>query len=406
MPAPSTRPTLAVALTGVLVIACASAPGVAVPSVASRSSPTQTTNAADAPPTANASDSAYADSVAAQTFASLDVPALYVGIWDPQRGSFIHAYGNAVRDGVGATTADSFRVASITKTFTATAVLELVEEGKIDISSPATNYLSAPLSQDATLARINVAQLLGMQSGLADYLTDPNGIATQIAADPTRAWAPEELVRAALELGSSAPGTGGYSNTNFVLLGLIAEHVTGTSLQALIGERLTAPLNMSDTFLPSSADTTMPEPQAHGYLNQACVDKAASAGAPNVDVETDTTAWNTSYFYGAGGMVSTLADLGVWAATDLGTDLLGSQSAAERVEMHDIGGYGFRYGLGLKQFGNWYGHDGDAFGWDSLALHDPSTGVSYVAVVNACTGYNDALLDLIQTLYPDQPTRS
>ena len=128
--------------------------------------------------------------------------------------------------------------------------------------------------------------------------------------------------------------------------------------------------------------------------------EAASAGAPNVDLQTDTTDWNTSYFYGAGGMVSTLADLGAWADIELGTNLLSSRSAGERLTMHDIGGDGFLYGLGIKQFGNWYGHDGDAFGWDSLALHDPTTDVSYVAAVNSCTDYNDALLDLIQHAVP------
>jgi hypothetical protein len=69
-------------------------------------------------------------------------------------------------------------------------------------------------------------------------------------------------------------------------------------------------------------------------------------------------------------MISNLTDLGRWAATDLGTDLLPAELARERLDTHDIGGDS--YGLGIKRFGAWYGHDGDAFGWDSLAVHNPA----------------------------------
>ena len=355
---------------------------------------------------ANATDAAYADSAAQSAFAKMDAPALYVGIWDPQRGSFVHAYGKAVRDGADATAQDSLRIASITKTFTSTIVLELAQDARIDLDAPAPEYLPQPLSADPKLSAITVRQLLGMQSGLADYLTDPNGIAREIAADPARAWTPLELAQAALRLDSAPPGTGGYTNTNFVLLVMMAQQVTGETLDALIGDRLTTPLGLRHTRLPPATDTSLPAPAAHGYLNQHCLDKVSAAGAPNIDLQTDTTDWNTSYFAGAGEMISTIDDLGAWAGTELGTDLLGDQIGQQRLETHDIGGDGFVYGLGIKKFGDWYGHDGDAFGWDSIALHNPSTGVSFVAAVNACTGFNDSFLDLLQTLYPDTSTRS
>ena len=97
-------------------------------------------------------------------------------------------------------------------------------------------------------------------------------------------------------------------------------------------------------------------------------------------------------------MISTIADLGTWASSDLGTDLLNGDLVQQRLQMHDIGGDGFEYGLGIKRFGDWYGH--------SLALHNPVSGVSFAAAVNACTGYNGGLLDLLQTLYPETSTRS
>ena len=83
----------------------------------------------DSIPSANATDAAFADAAAASAFASMDTPALYVGVWDPARGSFVRAYGHAVRGGATATPDDAFRVASITKTFTTTVVLELARRG-------------------------------------------------------------------------------------------------------------------------------------------------------------------------------------------------------------------------------------------------------------------------------------
>lgn len=285
-------------------------------------------------------------------------------------------------------------------------ILELVQEGRIDLDASMSNYLPQPLASQPKLAGITTAQLLGMESGLADYLTDPNGIASQIAADPMRVWSPQELVAAALRLDSAPAGTTGYTNTNFVLLGMIAEQVGGASLASLISSRLTGPLGIEHTFLPPADDTALPKPAAHGYLNQQCLDKVTAAGAPNIDLQTDTTSWNTSYFAGAAAMISTIDDLGAWAATNLGTNLVASDVAHKRLDVHDIGGDGFMYGLGIKRFGDWYGHDGDAFGWDSIALHNPTTGVSFVAAVNACTGFTDSFLNLLQTLYPESSVRS
>ena len=170
----------------------ASAPS-ALPSGAPYQTPLETTAIASIP-SANATDSAFADAAAASAFASMDAPALYVGVWDPARGPFVRAYGHAVRDGATATTDDSFRVASITKTFTATVVLELTREGTIYPDAPISTYLAQPLASDPKLAQITVRQLLGMESGLPDYLVNANGIAADIAANPARVWTPQELV--------------------------------------------------------------------------------------------------------------------------------------------------------------------------------------------------------------------
>lgn len=346
-------------------------------------------------------DAQAADDAARAVFESLGerASALYVGIWDPQRGTFLRAYGHAVRDGAEATVDDSLRIASITKTFTATVVLQLVDEGLVELDGDLAGYLPDLVTAHPELAPITVEQLLSMRSGLPDYLENPAGVGADIAADPSRVWTPAELIAAALRAEVAEPGTAAYSNTNFVLLQLVAEQVTGKSLRDMIAERLTGPAGLPDTVLPRDSDTALPEPAAHGYLNQACVDMAAAAGAEGVTAGTDTTDWNTSFMQGAGGMVSTLADIGQWTATTTGTDLLPAGVREKRLDTQDIGGV--EYGLGIARFGSWYGHDGEALGWQSIALHNPTTGVTFVAAVNACSGLREDLLGLLHTLYPD-----
>jgi len=342
-----------------------------------------------------------ADEAARAVFESLgeEASALYVGIWDPRRGTFLRAYGHAVRGGAKATVDDSLRIASITKTFTATIVLQLVDEELVDLDGDLADYLPDLAAAHPELAPITVEQLLSMRSGLPDYLENPAGIGADVAADPSRVWTPAELITAALRAEVAKPGTAGYSNTNFVLLQLVVEQVTGKPLRDLITERHTDPLDMRHTALPPDTHTALPEPAAHGYLNQSCIDKAAAAGVNGVTVGTDTTDWNTSFMQGAGGMMSTLADLGKWAATTTGADLLPDSARESRLDTRDIGGV--EYGLGIARFGSWYGHDGEALGWQSIALHNPTTGVTFVAAVNACSGMREHLLGLLNTLYPD-----
>lgn len=388
----------ALALTVVAAAACTStttgqAQGQRFPAATS-GLPTQTPNGAD---------TKAADTAARAAFEGLAgrASALYVGIWDPRRGMFTKAYGHAVRGGAEATVQDSLRIASITKTFTATVVLQLVAEDRIKLDADLADHLPELVTKHPPLGWVTVRQLLAMRSGLPDYIQNANGIAADIKADPARVWRPAELVAVAMQGEVAEPGTVGYSNTNFVLLQLVAERVTKQPLRTLIEQRITGPLELRQTALPRDDATALPEPAAHGYFNQACVDRGKEVGAPGLTAGTDTTDWNTSYMQGAGGMVSTLDDLGRWAATTTGTELLPAEMADARLAARDIGIGGVDYGLGIARYGSWYGHDGEALGWQSLAVHNPATGVSFVAAVNACSGMLDDLLGLLRTLYPD-----
>ena len=238
------------------------------------------------------------------------------------------------------------------------------------------------------IADIPVRDLLGMTSGIEDYMNVPDAAVAATAQQPDTQWEPLDLIGFGVGRGLQPLGTGGYSTTNYVILQEIAESLTGQSIQELLAERLTAPLGMPDTALPYNEDTTLPEPFARGYLSPACVNELVDDGAEPVPAGTDTTDWNASYGQIGGGMHSTVADLGTWAASMSGSALLSEELAAERLEMHDAGLGVFTYGLGISQFaegfGTQYGHEGEAIGWEGWAGHDPATGESFVVFTNTC----------------------
>lgn len=124
-------------------------------------------------------------------------------------------------------------------------------------------------------------------------------------------------------------------------------------------------------------------------------DFAASGG--KVALGTDLTTWNASYGQGGGGMTSTITDLRTWAGSETGTTLLPSSLARRRLQFASIGDED--YGLGIFSVDDWIGHEGEALGWESIALHDPKTGVSIAFASNSC-GVG-ALFGLeLQALYP------
>jgi D-alanyl-D-alanine carboxypeptidase len=195
-----------------------------------------------------------------------------------------------------------FRVASMTKTFVAAAVLRLVEKGRLALHDPIADYLSRE-SLDVLRAdgydpdRITVKQLLQHTSGLFDY-ADTDEYSTATAANPTHRWTRLEQLQLATELGDpiGEPGTVfGYSDTGYVLLGEILERVTGDTLPGAVRELLHFDrLGLDDTYWESLEPA--PEgaaPRAHQYFDT--YDNIA------LDASTD--------LYGGGGLVSTVDDL-------------------------------------------------------------------------------------------------
>lgn len=321
-----------------------------------------------------------------------------VMVYHSPQGSLTEVYGARTIGGSPAlTTADHFRIGSVTKTFTGTVILQLAQEGKLSLDDPVSRF-----RKDVPNGRhITIAQLLNMRSGLYNY-TESLTLNKALDGDPQRVWTPEELL--AMAFGQPpyfAPGKEfHYSNTNTVLLGLIAQKLDEQPLDISFMRRLFEPLGLTNTFFPTtkspmSTSKSMPQPHPQGYMYGTNVStmesaalpadqqKAATAGTlrPN-----DVTEQNTSWAWSAGGAISTVNDLATWV-TALGDGSL-LEPKWQRQRMSSLQSTvpsnpkAPGYGLAIAGFGPMFGHTGELPGYQAFTGYDPDAQRSLVVLSN------------------------
>ena len=155
---------------------------------------------------------------------------------------------------------DSARVGSITKTFVSTVTLQLVGEGRLRLDDTVARWLPGAVPGGAA---ITIRELLNHTSGLFNYTDDEQSVNAYLA-NPTRAWTPQELLAVATAHPPLfPPGTSwSYSNTNYIVLGLVLQAVTGRDIATLVRERIVQPLHLYQTFL--ALDARIPGSHADG----------------------------------------------------------------------------------------------------------------------------------------------
>ncbi|WP_282696773.1 serine hydrolase domain-containing protein [Streptomyces sp. CC208A] len=243
---------------------------------------------------------------------------------------------------------DRFRVGSITKTFVATVLLQLQAEGRIDLDDPVEKWLPGVVRGHGHDGRkITVRQLLNHTSGIYSYTADPDF--QQKAFGPGflehryDTWAPGDLVGIAMTHAPDfAPGTGwNYSNTNFVLAGMVIEKVTGRPYGKAVENRIVKPLKLRATSVPGT-DPTMPTPSSPAYSKLS-----AEQDAPVHDVSE----LNPSLAAAAGEMISDSRDLQTFYRALLKGRLLPRAEMRELTATVEVSpeypDYG--YGLGLMK---------------------------------------------------------
>ena len=247
---------------------------------------------------------------------------------------------------------DHFKIASLTKTYTATVVLQLVAEGKLRLSDSVERWLPGLVPNGRN---ITIRQLLNHTSGIADFENDPRYLKPYLSGNLGYHWAPRTLVKLAVSHKPLfAPGKtsrSNYSNTNYVIAGLIAEAGTGHSIAVELKRWIFKPLGLRHTSYQTKPG--LPAPYAHGYM---VLDKPPA---------TDVTGLSPSLSPHSGAIVSTATEVADFYRALLSGKLLApKQLRAMKTTLpearFDIPGQ--RYGLGLELFptscGDALGHNG------------------------------------------------
>ncbi|TQM82143.1 D-alanyl-D-alanine carboxypeptidase [Saccharothrix saharensis] len=284
---------------------------------------------------------------------------------------------------------DRFRVASNTKTVTATIALQLVAEGRLALADPVERWLPGVVPNGGA---ITVEMLLKQTSGLYDFLDDPRLVGLITGQEPRR-WRPAELVAVAVEHPPLfAPGERwDYSNTNYTLAGMVLESASGVTYGELVARRVTGPLRLTDTHLPT--DATFPGRHAHGYepdaehlaphLPPGTPPGLGFAGPEHHD-HVDVTGIDVSPAWAAGGMTSTARDWQRFQSALLSGRLLPREQLRAMLATVPQDAGTDRYGLGVMEVGTpcgtVWGHTGGLPGYSTHAFAD-RTGTRTVTVL-------------------------
>ena len=268
-------------------------------------------------------------------------PGEILGVWQQGNGGFIGTAGvSSLQSSSPISTRDHFRIGSVTKTFTATVILQLAQRGELRLS---------------------------------DHIDRP----PQILPDPHRQWNVRRLVIQSLRRQPRACPPGAcwhYSNVNSLTLVLIGAKAAGEPVKRLLTAGVFDRLGLHDTRLASSKP--VPAPVGHGYFYN-------SANFP-----LDTSGWNFSWSWTAGGITSTLRDMKRYCpAMATGHGLIGARMERKRLNFVDISQQtetpGAGYGLGVFELptaaGTFIGHDGAVPGYDTLCVYSPQSRTTIVA---------------------------
>ncbi|MEF9886516.1 serine hydrolase domain-containing protein [Streptomyces sp. P9-A4] len=295
------------------------------------------------------------------------VPGVTVALSAPGKGSYVRSFGVAdTGTGMPMNAGLYMRIGSETKTFTVTAVLQLVDRGKVGLDDPISRYVDGVPNGD----RITLRQLAAMRSGLFNYTAD-EGFYKALTTNPHRSFTPRQLLDYAFKHPVQfQPGAEfEYSNTNTVLLGLVVEKAGGMPLPDFIRKNILDPAGLARTSFPT--DAAFPSPHAHGYTEQTASGKLE-----------DATDWNPSWGWAAGAMISDLQDMRNWARVVATGTLLTPRTQAERLKVYPGSTPGSGYGLGIFDIQGWIGHNGSLPGYQSLTIYLPESKATLVILLN------------------------
>jgi D-alanyl-D-alanine carboxypeptidase len=292
------------------------------------------------------------------------LPAALIGVWDDKGGSFVRTFGYAnLQKRVPLTTADHFRIGSNTKTFVISVLLQLVAEKKLGLDDPLSRFSLGVTIPNAK--NITVRELCDMRSGLFEAYDTPQFDALNWKVPSN--FSPQMLVAwAAKQKPYFAPNAGyRYSNTNYLLLGLIIQSVTHDTVENEVRKRLLQPFGLTQTSFPTTE--AMPDPWARGYT----LDKQR-----NWEDVSNTVP--VAFMWAAGAMISDIADIHRWIKLYATGKAGGASTYRDLINCIPFLG-NTSFGLGITCSEGWYGYTGALPGYNTADYYSPRTGLTIVA---------------------------
>jgi|GEM_PF-2122574 CubicO group peptidase (beta-lactamase class C family) len=291
-----------------------------------------------------------------------------------------------------------FGIGSISKSFCAAMILKLEEEGLLSIEDSLHKFLPHFPNIDDDFVRIH--HCLQMTSGVFDYINDGPAAINAVFAEPYRYWSASEICSTFVGAPLFSPGNGwSYSNTNYLLLGMITNHLRGTNYSTQLHSRIFSPLNMNNTFFAI-------EDSLAGDIAHEWADVNGDGNLDDYFASNPRTAFY-SMAYSAGAIFSTAEDLSHWGKALFSGQMLNQTSMQKMLTFHPTSGYGlgvYRITALGKEL---WGHNGGTLGYISNMFYNPQDSVVIVLLTNQ-QGNPDpiwiALLDEVLKFESHQPT--
>ncbi len=317
------------------------------------------------------------------------IPGAVVLVRSKEQGDWTAAFGTREigRDDP-ITPHDVFRLGDITETLTATAVLRLQDQGKLHLSDPISRYVDG-VPNGST---ITLQQLGDYSSGLFSYDQDAS-LRARYLADPHRTWTPQQLLQVAFAHPAAPPPVQDvYTNTNYILLGLVIEKVTGTDAATALRTLLLDPLKLKRIGL-SGASQTLPGPHPRGYAfatdtaeGETLTTAQRSAAVAGTLTPVDRTMESPSFAWTAGAAYGDASDVADFFQAMVDGPLLSAATRAERISrMESMGAPdpdGVHYGYGIARYGSYLMYSGAVPGYHALVAYDPSKKNTIVVLTN------------------------
>jgi D-alanyl-D-alanine carboxypeptidase len=336
--------------------------------------------------------------LALNNMTSKGVVGVTMSVYHNQTGMWTGASGKAdLHNKVDMKPCNISRFGSIVKVFTATTVLKLMEEGKLNLDDKISYYLQGEVIDKIENAdKATIRQLLQHSSGIYNYIQNLK-FQTASLNDLIKEWKPEELLKYAYNKKAYfKPGEDvRYSNTGYILLGLLIEKIERKPFYKVFEEKIFQPLNLTSTKF--AAEDHVPHGMVRGYVDMYS----------NLQVIESTYFSGWDYYTADGGLISTPYDVNVFFQALMNGQLINSTTLKEMLtwkspKEKDPEFFPISYGLGIFKIdtykGTAYTHSGDAIGYYANMLYFPADKTCFVYAVNSNYGKIDQLVSSQQAI--------